>query len=70
MNIATCSPENTKAVGEKLCSNPLVKHLSFTGSTAVGKILNEHCARHMKKTSMKSGGRHSMCSRMRMLALR
>lgn len=56
MNVVTCSPENTKAVGEELCNNPLVRHLSFTGSTAVGKILNEQCARHLKRTSMELGG--------------
>lgn len=56
LNVIPCSTENTAAVGEELCSNTLVKHLSFTGSTAVGKSLNVACARSMKRISMELGG--------------
>jgi len=56
LNIVTCSPDNTKAWGEEACSNRYVKHLSFTGSTQVGKLLNMQCAKHIKKTSMELGG--------------
>lgn len=55
-NVVTCSPETTKAFGAEVTSNRLVKHLSFTGSTAVGKLLNTQCAAYMKKTSMELGG--------------
>ncbi|RSL90296.1 hypothetical protein BHE90_010449 [Fusarium euwallaceae] len=55
-NVVTCSPESTPAVGEELCHNKLVKHLSFTGSTAVGRYLNTECARTIKQTSMELGG--------------
>ena len=47
-NIVTASFEQTPAVGDELCHNKLVKHLSFTGSTAVGKHLNSECAKTIK----------------------
>ncbi|KAE8445568.1 hypothetical protein EG329_013332 [Mollisiaceae sp. DMI_Dod_QoI] len=43
-------------VGKELCTNKLVKKLSFTGSTRVGKILAEQCAGSIKKLSMELGG--------------
>lgn len=44
------------AIGGELTGNPLVRKLSFTGSTAVGKILLEQCAATVKKVSMELGG--------------
>lgn len=55
-NVVTCSAESTKAFGEEVTSNRLVKHLSFTGSTPVGKMLNAQCAGYLKRTSMELGG--------------
>ncbi|KIW55922.1 hypothetical protein PV05_04630 [Exophiala xenobiotica] len=55
-NIVTTGLENTPAVGQELCSHPAIKHLSFTGSTAVGKLLNTECAKTIKKTSLELGG--------------
>ncbi|KAH8586246.1 Aldehyde/histidinol dehydrogenase [Bisporella sp. PMI_857] len=55
-NVVTAGPENTPLVGQELCSHPAVKHLSFTGSTAVGRILNTECAKTIKKTSLELGG--------------
>ncbi|MDE0056369.1 MAG: NAD-dependent succinate-semialdehyde dehydrogenase [Gammaproteobacteria bacterium] len=46
----------SSAVGGELTSNPIVRKLSFTGSTAVGKILIEQCAGTVKKVSMELGG--------------
>ena len=43
-------------VGGELTSNPLVRKLSFTGSTAVGKLLMAQCAGTMKKVSFELGG--------------
>jgi succinate-semialdehyde dehydrogenase/glutarate-semialdehyde dehydrogenase len=54
--IITCSLESAPTIGRELCSNRLVKHLSFTGSTMVGKILNAQCAVYIKKTSLELGG--------------
>lgn len=47
---------NTKQIGAELTSNPIVRKLTFTGSTAVGKLLVEQCAATMKRTSMELGG--------------
>ncbi|MFW2405889.1 MAG: NAD-dependent succinate-semialdehyde dehydrogenase [Gammaproteobacteria bacterium] len=43
-------------VGGELVENPIVRKLSFTGSTAVGKILLRGCADTVKKVSMELGG--------------
>lgn len=43
-------------VGVELCANPLVKKLSFTGSTNVGKLLAKQCAPSLKKLSLELGG--------------
>jgi succinate-semialdehyde dehydrogenase/glutarate-semialdehyde dehydrogenase len=43
-------------VGGELTSNPIVRKISFTGSTAVGKILMEQCAGTVKKVSLELGG--------------
>ncbi|KAK2785337.1 hypothetical protein FQN52_001825 [Onygenales sp. PD_12] len=56
LNIVPCGTTNTAEIGAELCSNRLVRHLSFTGSTAVGKYLNAECAKSLKKTSMELGG--------------
>ena len=47
---------NTAAIGAELTSNPLVRKLTFTGSTEVGKKLIEQCAGTVKRTSMELGG--------------
>lgn len=48
---------NTVAeVGEALCKSPLVRKLSFTGSTRIGKLLAEQCSGTLKKLSLELGG--------------
>ena len=44
------------AIGGEMTSNPIVRKLTFTGSTEVGKKLLEQCAATVKKTSMELGG--------------
>lgn len=46
----------TRAIGNELTSNPLVRKLTFTGSTEVGKSLIKDCADTVKRTSMELGG--------------
>lgn len=46
----------TSVVGKELTSNPIVKKLSFTGSTEVGKSLIRACAENVTKVSMELGG--------------
>src|SRR5205085_9779110 len=43
-------------IGAELTSNPLVKKITFTGSTEVGKKLVEQASHTMKRTSMELGG--------------
>src|SRR5216684_215925 len=45
-----------KEIGGELTSNPIVKKLSFTGSTEVGKVLMQQCAGTVKKLSLELGG--------------
>ena len=47
---------SSAAIGGELTSNPLVRKLTFTGSTPVGKMLQAQCADTVKKTSMELGG--------------
>jgi len=44
------------AVGGELTANPMVRKLSFTGSTEVGRMLASQCAPTLKKLSMELGG--------------
>jgi succinate-semialdehyde dehydrogenase/glutarate-semialdehyde dehydrogenase len=47
---------NSRIVGGELCENPTVRKLTFTGSTAVGKMLTKQCADTLKRLSMELGG--------------
>jgi succinate-semialdehyde dehydrogenase/glutarate-semialdehyde dehydrogenase len=53
LNIVVGQPE---MVGELLTSDPRVRALSFTGSTAVGKLLMSQSARTVKKVALELGG--------------
>lgn len=46
-------------VGEALVQHPLVKMISFTGSTAVGKRIGETCGRMLKKVALELGGNNA-----------
>jgi succinate-semialdehyde dehydrogenase/glutarate-semialdehyde dehydrogenase len=47
---------SAREIGGEMTSNPIVRKLTFTGSTEVGKILMSQCAQTIKKTSMELGG--------------
>jgi succinate-semialdehyde dehydrogenase/glutarate-semialdehyde dehydrogenase len=47
---------NARAIGGEMTSSTIVRKLTFTGSTEVGKILMAQCAETVKKTSMELGG--------------
>lgn len=53
INVVTGIPEE---IGKEMTENPLVRKLSFTGSTAVGKLLMKECASTLKKISLELGG--------------
>ena len=56
LNVITADAERSIAVGKVLCSSDIVRHLSFTGSTEVGRILAAQCAPTIKKLSLELGG--------------
>lgn len=56
INVITTSRKNTSNVGKILCESEKVATISFTGSTAVGKILLENSASTVKKVSLELGG--------------
>ena len=43
-------------IGDELATNPIIRKLSFTGSTEIGKVLMAKCAGTVKKVSMELGG--------------
>lgn len=47
---------SASAVGNELTGNPLVRKLSFTGSTEIGRQLMQQCAKDIKKVSLELGG--------------
>ncbi|MBP0583194.1 NAD-dependent succinate-semialdehyde dehydrogenase [Labrys sp. LIt4] len=53
VNVVTGS---ASAIGGELTSNPLVRKITFTGSTPIGKLLVEQSAKTLKKVSMELGG--------------
>lgn len=53
INVVTGDAE---AIGAEMTSSPLVRKLSFTGSTAVGRLLLRQCADTVKKVSLELGG--------------
>ncbi|CAG8470983.1 6461_t:CDS:2 [Paraglomus occultum] len=54
-NVVTAH-ENVQQVGEEMCTNPTIKKISFTGSTAVGKLLMKQSASTLKKVTLELGG--------------
>ncbi|XP_068090756.1 succinate-semialdehyde dehydrogenase, mitochondrial [Hyperolius riggenbachi] len=55
-NVLPCSRQKAPSVGEILCTDPSVAKISFTGSTATGKILLRYAADTVKRVSMELGG--------------
>lgn len=55
-NVLTTDLENTPSLSEALCKHPLVKKVTFTGSTRVGKLIASHCAVGLKKVTLELGG--------------
>ncbi|CAG9264915.1 NAD-dependent succinate-semialdehyde dehydrogenase [Paraburkholderia unamae] len=55
-NVVTADSANSIAIGKALCESDVVRHLSFTGSTPVGRILMEQCAPTVKKVALELGG--------------
>jgi succinate-semialdehyde dehydrogenase / glutarate-semialdehyde dehydrogenase len=56
LNVLPADGEQSIAIGKVICASDVVRHLSFTGSTEVGRILAEQCAPTIKKMSLELGG--------------
>ena len=56
LNILCADADNSIAIGKVLCESPIVRHISFTGSTEVGRILMAQSAPTVKKMSLELGG--------------
>jgi succinate-semialdehyde dehydrogenase/glutarate-semialdehyde dehydrogenase len=56
LNVLTADSERSIAIGKLLCSSDKIRHMSFTGSTEVGRILAAQCAPTIKKISLELGG--------------
>jgi succinate-semialdehyde dehydrogenase/glutarate-semialdehyde dehydrogenase len=54
--VFSCVTGSSSEIGREMTSNPIVRKLSFTGSTEIGKMLMEQCAATMKKVSLELGG--------------
>jgi len=55
-SVLPTSLENTPALSEALCRHPLVKKVTFTGSTRVGKLVAKICSDGLKKVTLELGG--------------
>jgi len=54
--VFSCVTGSAAEIGGELSSNPIIRKLSFTGSTEIGRLLLAQCASTVKKTSMELGG--------------
>ncbi|WP_448321143.1 aldehyde dehydrogenase family protein [Streptomyces sp. CO7] len=60
LNVVTHAPGDASLIGDELIANPLVRRLSFTGSTATGRRLAEAAGRHLKRILLQLGGQNPM----------
>ncbi|MEN9587133.1 MAG: hypothetical protein RIT15_708 [Pseudomonadota bacterium] len=56
LNVLTADSDNSIAIGKVFCASDIVRHISFTGSTEVGRILMAQSAPTIKKLSLELGG--------------
>ena len=56
LNMLSADASQSIAVGKVLCASDVVRHISFTGSTEVGRILMAQSAPTVKKMSLELGG--------------
>ena len=56
LNLLTSDSDNSIAIGKIFCASDVVRHISFTGSTEVGRILMAQSAPSIKKLALELGG--------------
>ncbi len=57
VNYVTHAPEDAAAVVEAMVAHPAVRRVNFTGSTHVGRLIAQTCARHLKRSVLELGGK-------------
>ncbi|MCM3373328.1 aldehyde dehydrogenase family protein, partial [Bacillus velezensis] len=57
VNFVTNAPDDAGAVVDALIAHPAVRRVNFTGSTRVGRIVAQACARHLKPSVLELGGK-------------
>jgi acyl-CoA reductase-like NAD-dependent aldehyde dehydrogenase len=57
VNVLTHAPPDAPAVVEALIAHVAVKRINFTGSTRVGRLIAQTCARHLKPVVLELGGK-------------
>jgi len=57
VNVLTNDPADAPEIVGALIDNPLVRHINFTGSTRVGRVIAERAARHLKRVLLELGGK-------------
>jgi acyl-CoA reductase-like NAD-dependent aldehyde dehydrogenase len=57
LNVLTNAPEDAPEVVGRLIDHPAVRHINFTGSTRVGRVIAERAARHLKPVLLELGGK-------------
>jgi acyl-CoA reductase-like NAD-dependent aldehyde dehydrogenase len=60
VNVITNDPADAAEVVEALIDHPAVRHINFTGSTRVGRIVSERAARKLKPVLLELGGKSPM----------
>ena len=59
-NVVSCSRDQVKQVGDEMIANPLVRGISFTGSTAVGRQIASKAGSLLKKACVELGGKDAL----------
>jgi acyl-CoA reductase-like NAD-dependent aldehyde dehydrogenase len=57
VNVVSNAPQDAAAVVDALIAHPAVRRVNFTGSTRVGRLVAESCARHLKRVLLELGGK-------------
>jgi acyl-CoA reductase-like NAD-dependent aldehyde dehydrogenase len=58
VNVITNAPQDAAQVVERLIAHPAVRRVNFTGSTHVGRIIAQQCAKHLKPVLLELGGKN------------
>jgi acyl-CoA reductase-like NAD-dependent aldehyde dehydrogenase len=57
VNVLTHAPQDAAAIVDALIAHPAVRRINFTGSTRVGRIVAQTCAKHLKPVVLELGGK-------------